>query len=227
MKKTLRYLLLAVLVAVFVLPVLPVSAEANYSRMNTALKEKLQAGDELIPVTLAYHEDYSVLGQGLVAFYSWGNPNKLMPTPLWLYAGTVEEWWAEIDRARTEWAKEEFGGYFDALGYDYDAITYNPATGSYLLTPEQIFALRDFEDVFELSLFYIEPANESADDKLEYFSVTAADALEILQKVVSNKNVTDYDRDGKSTSGDALVVLQMAVGKRRAANPRETFNVTQ
>ena len=227
MKKILKASLVLILALAFTLPVLPAGAEANYNLMNALLKQKLQAGEKIVPVMLAFDNDFVYdLPYGYVDSYL--APSDIAD-PLWLYEGTLEEWWAKENKRRTEKAKELFGWNFENAGIDYDSITYIPETGSYVLTYEQIFLLKDTPGYPVLSFYYIEPANETLEQKIEPFTVTAADALDVLRKVVGSSyySVTyDYDRDGEYSANDALIVLQMAVGKRRAIRPRETHVVT-
>ena len=220
MKKTIRFLLVAMLVTTFVLPIQLASAISLGTVIHQDVLDKMEETDQPFPVYINFVDENNISYH--VQFPARLAVSKKIMPELFDYEGTIDEWWEEYNIITSEIVKEDIRPFFEECGIDVDSLVVNPFAGEMLLNKEQINALANNN----FDALVISPSRTDAYTSFIQNIVTpdytAENALEYLQKVVGiiEENATDtfnfedYNKDDKKDSADALFVLQCSVGKR-------------
>ena len=215
MKKALRFLLVAVLIISFVLPIQFASATSD--KISTTLANAMETTDTVLPVSI---RGTNYIDNGEIVQLA----HDIYIGPMWDYNGTIEEWWQEYETVAKEKTAEKFATIFEECGISYSSVEYDAYNGAHLLTVTQINALANHDSITSLGIALVE--NLTVTERTYIPNYTAEHALRYLQKVVgiiANPYWTygdDYNRDEQFNSADALFLLQCSVGKRnRGAYP--------
>ena len=222
MKKTMRFLLVAVLVVVFVLPIQLAYAEVNSVKIfDEQLMEDIETSAGPFSIYVSLND--KMLGVGSL---SVGAPNLLIERKkieqMWNFDGTVLEWWEKYETVAREVVRESLRPFFDDCDIDVDSVELDPYYNKIYLTADQIKAIsqKNYDEmIIKYAAVYPE---QSYEIRTVFPDYSADDALVYLQKVVGiiEKNVVgtfnfkDYNKDGDKNSADALFILQCSVGKR-------------